>query len=311
MNRPVLITGCSGFLASHLIPLLKKENPDTPLVGITEVESFACPEIKVIRLDIRDRDGLIRVVEEIKPELCFHLAALTSVALSWKNPKLTYEVNIIGSSNLLESLSRLQGTRVLLLSSAEVYESSGKPITERGRVCWRNPYALSKLAMEQLGLLYGNAKNMQAVIVRAFNIIGPGQDRQFVVSDFSAQIAAIEKGLREPVLRVGNLSAVRDFTDVHEAVRFLAVIAGRGEAGQIYNLGSGRPRSIQQILDTLISLSRTSIRLEMDQEKFRPLDAPVIVADCGRVRKKFGLQAQIPLEQTLEEVLEYWRRMPV
>jgi len=310
MNR-ILLTGCSGFLASHLLKLLQREDRNK-IFGITEVPGFSYPDVEVFQVDIRRREDIAHVLGIIRPDVTFHLAAVANVGFAWKNPQLTYDVNFMGTSNLLEALqASAPGSRLLLMSSAEVYQTgSDAPIAENSPTVCQNPYALSKLAMEMLGDLYWRAFAMNVCKIRAFNFTGPGQDVKFVASDFANQIAMIERGERPPVLRVGNLAAVRDFSDVRDVARYLQVISGKSAGGEVFNLCSGRAYSIRQVLDILLAQARVQIRVEVDTGKFRPLDNPQILGDCRLIKSRFGLIPEFTLEKTLLDLLDHWRESP-
>ena len=310
MNR-ILLTGCSGFLASHLMKLLQREGRNK-IFGITEVPGFSYPDVEVFQVDIRRREDIAHVLGIIRPDVTFHLAAVANVGFAWKNPQLTYDVNFMGTSNLLEALqASAPGSRLLLMSSAEVYQTgSDAPIAENSPTVCQNPYALSKLAMEMLGDLYWRAFAMNVCKIRAFNFTGPGQDDKFVASDFANQIARIERGERPPVLRVGNLAAVRDFSDVRDVARYLQVISGKSAGGEVFNLCSGRAYSIRQVLDILLAQARVQIRVEVDANKFRPLDNPQILGDCRLIKSRFGLIPEFTLEKTLLDLLDHWRESP-
>jgi len=315
--KKILITGCSGFLGQKLLevkePFLEKvpcRRGQSDVHGITEIAGYEAPGITVHHVDIRDRGKVFSAVAAIKPDVTFHLAAVANVGYSWKNQASTYEINFMGSSNLLEAAAEFSpGSRVLLMSSAELYGKSQKDVMDEDTPTdARNPYALSKKAMEMLGDLYLDAKRLDIIKLRSFNFTGPGQDRKFVASDFSFQIAEIEKGKREPVIRVGNLSAVRDISDVRDIARFLAVIAAKGEPGGVYNLCSGKAYSIRELLDILLSLAAVKIEVVVDKDKFRPIDVPRLVGDNRRIREAFGLQPEYSIEQTLADLLNYWRQ---
>lgn len=306
--KRVFITGCSGFLASYLIDLLHREG-NCKLSGITEIPGFTSDKIDVHHIDIRDKKKLFAIMKKIRPQVTFHLAAITNVAFSWEHQDLTYEVNFIGSSNLIEAIALYAAdSRVLLMSSAELYgDTEKKFLDENTAISVRNPYSLSKYAMEMAADLYINSKNFDIIKLRSFNFTGPGQDKKFVTSDFSAQIAAIEKGTKEPAIRVGNLSAVRDFSDVRDTARYLKVIAEKGSRGGIYNLCSGTTHSIREILDILLSFSEKEIKVVEDKEKFRPLDISRLAGDRSLIRERFQLQPQYKIEQTLLDLLNDWR----
>lgn len=307
MSR-ILVTGCSGFLASHLLQGLAGEAGNR-VFGVTEVAGFRHPGIEVFQVDIRRRDDLERLVAQVRPEQTFHLAAVANVGFAWKNPALTYEVNFLGTSNLLEALRHAApGSRLLLMSSAEVYRPDAEsPLRESSPLAPQNPYALSKAAMEMLAGMYGRAFAMKACVARAFNFTGPGQDRKFVASDFASQVARIERGESEPVIRVGNLEAVRDFSDVRDVARWLRVVAAGAEPGEVFNLCSGATCSIRRLLDLLLEHARVPIRVEVDPDRFRPVDNPVLRGDPGLIRRRFGLVPEYPFERTLLDLLDDWR----
>jgi GDP-4-dehydro-6-deoxy-D-mannose reductase len=309
MSR-VLVTGCSGFLASHLLKRLLAE-PGNKIFGITEVPGFIYPDVEVFQVDIRRRDDIAQMLEIIRPDITFHLAGAASVGFAWKNPELTYDVNFMGSSNLLEALqASAPDSRLVMMSSAEIYQPSEAPISEKSQVACRNPYALSKLAMEMLGDLYWRAFGMKVSKIRAFNFTGPGQDRRFVAADFASQIARIERGELPTVIHVGNLDAVRDFSDVRDIARYVQAIGAAARGGEVFNACSGRGYSVRQILDTLLSQAKKTIRVEVDVARLRPLDNPVIRGDGSLIRGRFGLVPEYAIERTLGDLLDYWRGMP-
>jgi GDP-4-dehydro-6-deoxy-D-mannose reductase len=313
MSKKILITGCSGFLGSHLIDGLENEyriKGALKLSGITDIIEYSSPRLDVYHVDLRDRQKVFKAVEEIQPDLTFHLAAVANVGFSWKHQKLTYEVNFIGTSNLLEAVNEISpDSRVLLMSSAELYGGcSVKPCNETAPIVTpKNPYSLSKVAMEMVGELYMKAFNLEVIRVRSFNFTGPRQSKQFMASDFSYQIAKIETGKQEPVIQVGNLAVIRDISDVRDIARYLTVIAEKGEDGNIYNLCSGKTYSVQDILDILISLSFKKIKVIVDENKLRPVDVPKLWGDNSLIKQKFNLSPEYEIKQTLSDLLTYWR----
>ena len=304
-----LIIGASGFVGNYLI----RQFSD---VG-WEVEATCLPSenlttaIPIHKLDILDPENIKSVLSCVKPEVIIHLAAQSSVALSWKNPALTVDVNIKGAINVLEAVKDInKSIRVLLIGSGEQYgavSSDYIPIDENVPQSPGNVYAVTKYTQDILGDLYTKAYDLDIVRVRAFNHIGPGQSPQFVVSDFCKQIAMLEKSDGPYVMKVGNLAAKRDFTDVRDVVRAYYMLCNTGKKGQAYNVGSGVSVSIQNILDTIIGLSEKEIVVEIDQEKFRPVDVPIIEADISKLINDTGWRPQICLEDTIKETLEYWR----
>ncbi len=307
MSR-ILVTGCSGFLASHLLKLLQRDGKNK-IFGITEVPGFIYPDVEVFQVDIRRRGDIAQMLEIIRPDVTYHLAAVTNVGFAWKNPELTYEVNFMGTSHLLEALqASAPDSRLLLMSSAEVYQAAaGTPFTESSPIAPQNPYALSKMAMEMLGDLYARVFAMRAFKVRAFNFTGPGQDRAFVASDFASQIVRIERGEMPPVIRVGNLEAERDFSDVRDIARYVQVIGSKGDGGEIFNACSGRTLSIHRILEILLAQAKRKIIVEVEPARFRPLDNPVLGGDPALIRRRFGLEPEYSMERTLLDLLDYWR----
>lgn len=303
-----MITGCSGFLAHYLVDLLVNRKIH-PLFGITEEGEFKSEEVTVFNVDIRDQEEIQGVVKKVKPDVVFHLAALSNVGLSWKNQKKTYEVNLIGSLNILDAVHRYcTGCRVVLMSSAELYGGiRSNRMGEGAGVSIKNPYALSKYAMEMLGDLYQQAMDLDVITIRSFNFTGPGQSENFVCSDFARQIAAIEKGDARPRIQVGNLDVVRDFSDVRDVARYLFVLAEKGCAGGLYNVCCGRGYSIKEILNRLISFSPVEIGVETDASKLRPTDTPYLVGDCTLIQRQFGCYPEYEIDQTLTDILNYWR----
>ncbi len=304
--KNVLITGCSGFLSSHLI---EKLSEDYKIFGFTEIKDFKTDKFDYEIIDIRDESSVDNYVKKVKPDLTFHFAAITNVGFSWKNKKLTYEVNIIGSSNLFEALSKYSPkSKVIIMSSAEIYGDKGNdPISVNEGIDVRNPYSLSKYSMEMIADLYINQELLDIIKVRSFNFTGPGQDEKFVSSDFAKQIALIEKGLREPVIRVGNLEARRDFSDVRDIVNYLIKISNIGKSGEIYNLCSGNAYSIRYILDILLSYSERKIKVVVDKSKVRPVDIPVLLGNYQELKEKLKIEKKYRIEQTVLDLLNYWR----
>jgi len=252
------------------------------------------------------------VLEEVEPECIFHLAAQPLVSLSHRDPWGTLENNIRMQLNILQALVELQmlDTRVLVVSSGEVYgpvQPEELPIHETQPFRPANPYAVSKIAQDMLGLQYHLTHGVQTIRARPFNHIGPGQRLGFVVPDFAHQIATIETGQSSPRMRVGNLAARRDFTDVRDVVRAYHLLITKGEPGQVYNVGSGQSHAIQEVLDTLLSTSQVEITVEPDPDRMRPSDVPDVVCDASRLRRQTGWQPTTPFEQSLADVLEYWR----
>ena len=307
-----LIIGAAGFVGNYLINHCKNDCGFEVAATKIVSEKFAREDVPVYDLNILVKEEIIALLNQVRPDYIFHLAAQSSVAVSWKNPALTIDVNIKGSVNLLDAIRELDyKPRVLLVGSGEEYghiREGECPITEENNTRPGNIYAATKACQNMIGKIYADAYQMDVVMVRAFNHIGPNQIPQFVVADFCKQVADIEKDLQEPVIRVGNLSARRDFTDVRDVVRAYALLVQKGTAGETYNVGSGNAPAIREILDKILAMSSAQITVETDPAKLRPVDVPIIVADTSKLREATGWKQTIPLEQTLKETLEYWRK---
>lgn len=305
-----LVIGAAGFVGNYLI--------DEMFACGMEIFATKLPHEKldnehaaIYDLDIMQKEDIVSLLFELRPDYIFHLAAQSSVGLAWKNPGLTVDVNIKGSLNLLDAVRELDyKPRVLLIGSGEEYghiRQDETPIKETNLLRPGNIYAATKACQNMIGSIYSQAYGMELMMVRAFNHIGPGQAPLFVVSDFCKQVAEIEKGLREPVMKVGNLSAKRDFTDVRDVVKAYVRLISCGISGETYNVGSGNARAIQDILGLIVSMSDHEIKVEVDPNKLRPVDVPIIEADIRKINELTGWKPSIPLEQTINETLDYWR----
>lgn len=261
--------------------------------------------------DVRDPDRLREVIAATAPRRVYHLAALSHVGRSWERRKDTLDVNVVGTGLLLEAIEReAPDARVLLVSTGQVYGPAAPdrmPLSEREPSRPISPYAASKVCCEVLARQAADAGRLEVTIARPFNFAGPGQHPSFVCSDFARQVALIEAGRRAPVLRVGNLDARRDFTDVRDMVAGFDAVLRSGRAGRAYNLASGRAVSIQSVLDRLLEMSRVEIRVERDAERMRPADVPIFVGAPHRAREELGWEAAIPLADTLADTLAFWR----
>ena len=307
LRGPVLITGATGFAGGHLVESLAGSHR---LVGWGR--STPRPELARLiesqAVDLLDRDQVRHAIASLRPATIFHLAGAPQVAESWRDTAKPLEGNVLATSHLLDAIRRAGLTcRVLVTGSAAVYAPSDAPIKEEGTLAPGNPYALSKLAQEQLAMRAFADDGMDIVMVRPFNHTGPRQPPAFVAPSMARQIALIEKGDVEPVIRVGNLDARRDFTDVRDVVLAYASLAGLGSSGEIYNVGSGVGRTIQSLLDALRSRARVDVRIEVDPERLRPAETSALVADTGRLRDRTGWHPQISFESMLDALLDYWR----
>lgn len=318
--KKILITGISGFAGSFLADLLVKEKSYEVFgTSLTDdcLNLVASKEnVHLRKINLLHRDDVAELIADIRPDQIFHLAALTAPSLSFKNPAETITNNVAAEIALLEAVRKqyLINTKILIVSSADVYgrvAQSDLPTDEITEFQPTNPYAVSKIAQDYLGLQYYNSYNLHIIRVRPFNHIGPRQAANFVVPDFAKQIAEVEAGKREPRLRVGNLSTKRDFTDVRDMVRAYVAILDKGTSGDVYNIGSGVSHTIQEILDILLSISTKQITVEKDPSLMRPSDNPEMLCDATKMKKITGWNAEIPLRQTLKDTLDYWRTIVV
>lgn len=309
----VLLTGGGGFLGLRLATRWLERG--VSVVGVTDVLPPAelLPTGLVLEQgDIRDQEQMHDLLERVRPDLVYHLAAVTNVGYSWMHPDLTFQVNLVGSAVLLEAITRLvPNARVVMVSTAELYGQDPKGIS-LGGLSVNSPYSLSKLAMELLGGIYVRSKGLNLLRVRPFNFTGPGQNDRFISSDFALQVARIEAGVQEPTIRVGNLAAVRDFSDVRDIARYLEHLALHpavlwdGETA--VDLCSGQAIAMKGLLDTLLELSSCSIRIEVDTERYRPADTPVLKGNPAYLQERLGLRPEYTLRMTLQDLLDEARR---
>lgn len=317
--KNVLITGVSGFAGSYLAEyLVSKKEFDvygTYLLEESKVNvSKVRDNIRLIKADLSKEDQVFGLIKKVRPSLIFHLAALTSPADSFKNPKETITNNIALQINLLEAIKKnnLFNAKILIVSSADIYglvEKKDLPIDEDTKLMPTSPYSVSKIAQDFLGLTYYLSYFLKIIRVRSFNHIGPRQSPNFVVASFAKQIAEIEKGKRKPILSVGNLEAKRDFTNVKDMVRAYSLAIEKGKVGQAYNIGSGVSYKISDILDKLVSMSRVKIAIEKEETLMRPSDNPELVCDTSKFVELTRWKPVISIETTLKDTLDYWRNI--
>lgn len=307
-----LVTGGSGFVGPYLIAALEALGREVvalgepPPPGTRHYPPAIAPRWRLV--DLCDRHAVEAIVRETRPDEVYHLAALSSVATSFEDPAQTYQVNVLGTVYLLEALRRhAPHARMLLVSSAEVYGGLSSPLHESCPFAPANPYAASKVGAEMAALAYARAHGLGVVRARAFNHTGPGQADRFVIGAFAKQIALIEAGKQEPLLRVGNLSARRDFLDVRDVVDAYTSLLARGRAGAAYNVASGRAVAMRELLDQLLACSSADVRVETDPALLRPVDVPELVGDRRAIGEATGWEPRIPLAETLSDVLADWR----
>lgn len=312
----VLITGATGFVGSHVVEHVLAHT-DWEVVGLSRsLRHVAGWRRDMDRLSLRTADlnepaSVDQVVADIRPEAVIHLAGQPLEPVSWQDPAATFRLNVIGQINLFEAMLKADLLpRTVIGGSALMYglvKPDENPINEDQPPRPTSPYAVSKLSADFLGYQYFVSRNLPVVRMRPFNQIGPRQSPEFAVASFAKQIAEIEAGRRERVLRVGNLSSERDFTDVRDAAAAYCAAIERAEPGEAYNLGSGVGRSGQSMLDELLAMSSAAIRVETDPARFRPVDLPRIVCDARKFREASGWTPAIPIETSLRDTLHWWR----
>jgi len=315
LAKRAFVTGIAGFAGSHLAEHLLGAGYEVgglslPEGGTRNIEGIL-PHLRLYLGSLEDTGWLRGVLAEARPDYVFHLAAQAAVPQAWASPGPTLVNNIVGELNLIEALLALDmRPRLLIIGSADEYglvRPDELPVRETNPLRPNNPYSVSKIAQDYLGYQYYLSHQLPVVRLRPFTHIGPRQGPGFVSADFARQIAEAEAGLRPAVLRVGNLTARRDFSDVRDIVRAYALALERGEAGEVYNVGSERSHSIQEVLEILLGLSRVPLQVEPDPARLRPSDVPEIVSDCSKFRERTGWQTTYTLEESLRDVLEYWR----
>jgi GDP-4-dehydro-6-deoxy-D-mannose reductase len=303
----VLVTGATGFAGGCLL---------RHLAGSHEVVGWArtppSPELAPLgrwqQIDLLDRDRVVAAVRELRPWHVFHCAGLPQVAESWTDTAAPLSVNVLGTHRLIEALRvNRVACRVLVTGSAHVYAPSPAPLREDDPLAPASPYAVSKLAQEQLALRAAREDGVDVIVTRSFNHTGARQSASFVAPGIARQIASIERGFQEAVIRVGNLDAVRDIMDVRDTVRAYAALLDGGTPGFVYNVASGVGRSIREVLDALVSRARVAVRVESDPARMRPSDIPTLVGDSTRLRQATGWEPRIPFGQMLDDLLAYWR----
>jgi GDP-4-dehydro-6-deoxy-D-mannose reductase len=282
----------------------------SPAGGTDNLAGFA-ERCHLLRLDLTDYASVRQALDATAPEAIYHLAARASVPAAWRDPASTLQNNIVSQLNVLRALTDGGAVpRVLVVASADEYgrvRAEDLPVDEDTPLRPVNPYAVSKVAQDYMGLQYYLSHGLPVVRVRPFNHAGPRQETGFVVSDFCSQIAAIEAGARAPQLQVGDLTVERDFSDVRDVVRAYRLALMQGEPGNVYNIGASRAVRVRGILDTLLGLCAEQITVTQDPARMRPSDIPLIVADCTRLHAATGWQPQWPLDRTLQDTLGYWR----
>jgi GDP-4-dehydro-6-deoxy-D-mannose reductase len=303
---------------SHLADFILKEHPDhkiyatkrwrSPLNNIAHIES----QVNLIDCDLTDSSGVRSLIEDVKPNLIFHLAAQSFVPTSWTNPNATLSDNISMQLNIFEAIRhcKLDPVIQIALSSEEygLVHPDEVPMNENNPLRPLSPYAVSKVAQDMLGYQYHQSYGMKVIRTRAFNHEGPRRGEVFVTSNFAKQVAEIEAGLRLPVIHHGNLDAKRDWTDVRDMIRAYWEAVHKCVPGEDYVIGSGVARTIRSMLDYLLSLSTHKIECKLDESRLRPSDVQILQGDPSKFKKTTGWEPTYSFEQTMEDLLNYWRK---
>lgn len=317
--KKILITGITGFAGYHLAKYLTDTTEHT-IIGTYHSDSSLSQvadlreKVHFYSLDLTDKFSVFDLIEKIRPDEIYHLAAQTSTPDSFVDPEKTLLTNIFPEVYIFEAVKKvgLFDTRILIVSTSEVYGlilPNDLPIDEETPLRPLNPYAVSKVAQDLLGLQYFYVDQLQIIRARPFNHIGPRQKPKFVLPMFAKQIVEIEKGQKEPVLMVGNLKVKRDFTDVRDIVRAYVLLMEKGVAGDVYNIGSGKSVEIQELLNILLSLTDRVIEVKEDPQLFRKIEVRDVVCNNSKLIQITGWKPQISLERTLSDTLDYFRNV--
>lgn len=311
-----LITGITGFVGSHLAEFLLDK--DLEVYGLmrwrsqTENIENIKNKIRLVQGDMRDSHSMEKLIEETEPNYIFHLAAQSFVPMSWRAPSDTIETNVSGTIHLLEAVRKSKiNPKIQIACSSEEYglvHPKEVPIKETNPLRPLSPYAVSKVAEDLLGWQYFKSYDLNIVRTRAFNHTGPRRGEVFVTSNFSKQVAEIEKGIKKPVIYVGNLKAQRDFTDVRDVVKAYWLSVNKCKFGEVYNICSEKSRTIQSVLDLLLNMTDKKIEVRVDASRLRPSDVEILKGDCSKFKKETGWKPKIPFNVTMKDLLDYWRK---
>ncbi len=313
-----LITGITGFAGSHLAEyLLSLENYAVHGTirwrSRTENIEHIRNKIQLYDCDLRDAYSVKQLIDTLKPDRIYHLAAQSFVPMSWAAPAETFITNVIGQLNIFEAVrANACNCRIQIAGSSEEYGlvlPNEVPIKETNPLRPLSPYAVSKVTQDLMGYQYHQSYKLFIVRTRGFNHEGPRRGEVFVTSNFARQIAEMEKGKRPPILEVGNLQAVRDFTDVRDTVRAYYLILEKGIPGEVYNVATGKGYKIAQVVEILRRCAKVNFEIKEDPKRMRPSDVELLIGDPSKLKQATGWEPQIPFEKTLEDLLEYWRKL--
>lgn len=311
----VLVTGACGFVGGHLVEFLRAEHPEVEVLGLDRPHGAApeerAAEVSVLKADLDDGASLEAALRGVAPDRVIHLAGQSSVQHSWTDPGGTLRTNVLGVVHLLDALRKLSlAPRVLVVGSADEYgpvRPDEVPIREDRALRPSSPYAVSKAAQGLLALQYASPRGLSVIVTRTFPHTGPRRGETFAESSFARQIAEVEARRRGPVLQVGNLEAVRDFSDVRDVVRAYWALLEEGKSGEVYNVCSGTGTPIRELLQMLIAIAGVDVEVRLDPDRLRPADVPVLVGDPRKLKQATGWEPRIGLDQTLRDLLDDWR----
>ena len=308
----ILVTGAAGFAGSHVVQALAATGDVVAWRRATPPPEEIAPLATWQQVDLLNRDEVRAAIQRLKPEAVYHCAGAPNVAHSWRDTVTPLSSNVLATHRLLDALRRTGSRcRIVIPGSATVYAPSMEPLTEQSPIAPASPYAVSKLAQEQLGLRAAGEDGLDVIVTRSFNHTGPRQSAAFAAPSMARQIALIESGVVEPVIKVGNLDAQRDLTDVRDVVRAYMALMAKGTPSTVYNVSSGFARSMRSVLDALIARARVTVHIETDPSLLRPSDTPVLLGDSSRLRAATGWRPEISFEQILDDLLNYWRAVTV
>ncbi|HEX7086465.1 MAG TPA: SDR family NAD(P)-dependent oxidoreductase [Vicinamibacterales bacterium] len=303
----ILVTGAAGFAGSHLVDALARTGAEV-IAWARRAERLPDTDIHMQAVDLLDRRAVAEAMAAARPDVVYHCAGAAQSGSAWDRIGTTLETNVMGTAHLLEALrASAPRARVVVTGSALVYRPTSELLTEASAIGPVGPYAVSKLAQEMLALRAA-ADDLDVVVARSFNHIGPRQSPAFVASSVARQLALIEAGQSPPELLVGNLDASRDLTDVRDTVRAYIGLAAKGRRGEVYNVCSGRAVLIRDLVEALVQRTRVPVALVRDPARYRPVDVPVVVGSHARLSAETGWKPEIPLDRTLDDILDWWRR---
>ena len=300
----VLIFGAGGFVGNYLAKEFLANG--YAVCGSDIADTVNLPEdVAYYKGDLLDGKQVEALILAQQPQIIVNLAAISSVGASWNIPQATISVNVVGALNILEAARKCEKTpKVLFVGSSEEYEAIATPMDESTPLNANNPYGISKMTQESFAALYRERYGMKVYCVRPFNHTGVGQRDSFVLPSFCKQAALIEKTGKPGVIKVGNLAAVRDFSSVKDIVRAYRMIVESDDCHKVYNVGSGKAYSLQVMLEHIVSLCSVPVTVEIDPDRFRPVDTPVVCCDHGAITRDLGWEPEYSIFDVLKEMFE-------